>query len=143
MPKAQNGGPNLIRRVIAVGAQGAPVSIYATGPTRGWRIIESPGTVAGAAQASQGFQVQIPNDNSANGFSQWFSRPVWSANVAPQDQYFDNFNIASEHGPHGEVFGSPGNATPGSGITPTTATLLANVQSFTGTATTIEIVEYF
>ncbi|MGA2890316.1 MAG: hypothetical protein ABSE51_19910 [Terracidiphilus sp.] len=139
------GGPNAVRRLVTVGAPGAPTAIFATGPTRGWRIFESPLTTAGTAQTSTGFQVQIPNDNSANGFSVWFGRPVWSATVSPQDQYFENMNVISEHGPIGEGFAGPGNATPGSGITPTTATLLCNVQALVGagSGTTIEIVEYF
>ena len=143
MPKGQNGGPNLIRRLIAVGATGAPTAIYATGPTKGWWMIESPGTLAGDAQTSEGFQVQIPNDDSAAGFSQWFTRPAVNAAVSPLEVYFDNWNHIGAHGPYGEVFAGPGNPTAGSGIGATTATLLCNVQSLTGTATVIEIVEYF
>lgn len=137
-----NGGPNLIRRLIAVGAAGAPTAITATGPTRGWRIIESPVTTANAAQATQGFEVQIPNDNSANGFTTWFARPAIVAGVPYNDNYFENWNQISEHGPYGEAFAGPGGAV-GAGAGTTTATLLCNVQSLTATATTIEIVEYF
>jgi hypothetical protein len=139
------GGPNLNRRLITVGAPSAPTAIYATGPTRAWRIIESPLTTTGAAQTSTGFQVQIPNDTSANGFTQWFGRPVWNANVSPSDQYFENWNQVSAHGPYGEVFAGPGN-TQAAGIGgPTQATLLCNVQALVGagSGTTIEIVEYF
>ena len=140
----KTGGPNLTRRLIAVGVNGAPTAIFATGFTRGWRIIESPGTLAGGAQTSQGFQVQIPNDNGANGFAQWFTRPAVNAAVSPLEVYFENWNRIAAHGPYGEAFAGPGNATPGLGIAaPTSPTLLANVQSLTATATVIEIEEFF
>lgn len=141
---AKNGGPNLTRRLIAVGINGAPTQILATGPCRGWRIQESTVTAANGAQASQGIQVQIPNDGSAAGFATWFDRPPNTvAAFSPNDNFFENWNQISEHGDQGEVFAGPGNATPGSGIPATAATVLANVQSKTATATTIEIVEYF
>lgn len=145
MASKNNAGPNLIRRLIAVPANndaGGPVSILATGPTRGFRIRESAVTIANAAQASQGFEVKIPNDGSAAGFTTWFARPAFSASIAPSEQEFSNYNDASQHGAHGEVFGGAGNPDAAS-IGATTATLLAKVQSLTATATTIEIVEYF
>lgn len=138
----KNGGPNLVRRLIAVGAAGAPTAILATGPCRGWRITESPVTTGDAAQATQGFECQIPNDNSAAGFTTWFARPAIVAGVAYPDNYFENWNQISEFGPHGEAFAGPGGAI-GAGGGTLAATLLANVQSHTATPTTIEIVEYF
>ena len=139
----KNAGPNTNVRLIAVAA-GAVVPIYATGPTRAWRMIESPGTGASqTAQTSYGFQVQIPNDGTVAGFTEWFTRPAVDAAVSPCEVYFDNWNHVSEHGPHGEVFGGPGNSTAGSGIGATAATLLCNVQSLTNNATVVEIVEYF
>lgn len=139
----KNGGPNLVRRLIAVGASGAPTQILATGPCRGWRIQESVVTTGNAAQASQGFECQIPNDGTANGFSVWFARPLNTTTAfSPNDNYFENWNQISEHGPYGEVFAGPGGAL-GAGIGTTTATLLCNAQSLTATATTLEIVEYF
>lgn len=138
-----NGGPNLTRRLIAVGVNGAPTKVFATGPCRGWRCQESPVTTPGnAAQASQGFEVQIPNDGTAGGFTTWFARPANSANFSPNDNFFENFNVASEHGANGEVFAGPGGAL-GAGIGTTAATLLCNLESLTATATTIEFVEYF
>lgn len=144
MPIAQNGGPNLIRRLIAVAANNAaaPTKVFATGPCRGWRIIESPVNTSNSTQATQGYEVQIPNDNSANGFTTWFARPAIVSGVAYPDNYFENWNRISEHGPTGEAFAGIGGAL-GAGIGTTNPTLLCNVQSLTSTATTIEIVEYF
>lgn len=138
----KNGGPNLVRRLIAVGAAGAPTAVLATGPCRGWRIQESPVTTANGAQATQGFECQIPNDNTAAGYTVWFARPALIAGVPYNDNYFENWNQISAHGPYGEAFAGPGGAA-GAGIGTLAATLLANVQSLTATATTIEIVEYF
>lgn len=139
----KNGGPNLTRRLIAVGVNGAPTQILATGPTRGWRIQESTVTTANAAQASQGIQVQIPNDGTANGLTTWFDRPPNTvAAFSPDDNFFENWNQISEHGSEGEAFAGPGGAA-GAGVGTLPATVLCNVQSKTATATTIEIVEYF
>lgn len=143
---AKNGGPNTVVRLIVAPANndaGGPAKITASGPTRGWRIYESPVTTANAAQASQGFEVQIPNDGSANGFTTWFARPANGAGLPPTENEFSNYNDASQHGAHGEVFGTAANATPGVGVPASSATHLANVQSLTATPTTIEIVEYF
>ena len=142
------GGPNLTRRLIDVGVNGAATAIYATGPVRAWSMRESIITKEAAANTPQGFQVQIPNDGSVPGFQTIFQRdapiqnsvaPVGYEGVFPT---FDNWNHISEHGPVGEVFGGAGGVS-GSGIGTTTATLLAMVQSATATATTIELVEYF
>lgn len=140
----KNGGPNLVRRLILVAANNAaaPTAVTATGPCRGWRIIESPVTTVNGAQATQGFEVQIPNDNTAAGFTVWFARPAIVAGVPYNDNYFENWNRISEHGPVGEAFAGIGGAL-GAGIGTTNPTLLCNVQSLTSTATTIEIVEYF
>lgn len=131
----KNGGPNLTRRLIAVGASGAFTPILATGPTRAWHIQESQYTNAGAANASQGLLFQIPNDGTASGFQTTFAR-------GPAYPEFENFNKCSQHGPHGEVFGGAGGPA-GAGIGTTPATLLVNVSSLTATPTYIEIVEYF
>ncbi len=141
---AKNGGPNLVRRIIDVGVAGAFTPIYATGPTRGWRIWESVLTAEAAANTPQGFQVQIPNDGTSAGFTTIFGRSAASVTNEPGDfPSFENWNRIAEHGPVGEVFAGPGNATPGLGIGATTPTHLANVCSLTATATSIEIVEYF
>ena len=138
-----NGGPNLTRRLIAVGASGAPTTILATGPCRGWRIQESVVTTGNANQAQQGFEAQIPNDGTANGFTTWFARPLNAvAAFSPNDNFFENWNQISEHGAEGEAFAGAGGAS-GAGIGTTAATPLCKVQSLTATATTIEIVEYF
>jgi hypothetical protein len=146
------GGPNLTRRIINVGVSGTFTSIYATGPTRAWSIRESILTAAAAANTPVGFQVKIPNDGSAAGFTTIFGRPAASETNEPGDfPSFENWNRISEHGPHGEVFGSaaqtdPGGGAlgaPGSGIGTQPATLLAEVCSLTAAATSIEIVEYF
>jgi hypothetical protein len=132
---AKAGGPNTTIRLIDIGANGAGTKVYATGPTRGWRVFESVITAGGANNAPQGFQIKIPNDNSASGFTTWFARAA--------DVPFDQRNFISEHAAYGEVFAGPGNATPGLGIGATAATLLCIIQSATATATTIEIVEEF
>jgi len=149
---ANAGGPNLRRRLVNVGIAGAFTAIYATGPTRGWRIEESILTTAPAANTPQGFEVKIPNDGSASGFTTIFGRPAASEANEPGDfPAFENWNRISEHGPYGEAFGSPAQSdpgggalgAPGAGIGNQAATLLAQVCSLTATATTIEIVEYF
>lgn len=143
---AKNGGPNLTRRLIDVnGNAGAYVIVNATGPVRGWRIQES--IVKGAdasAVTPQGYTVLIPNDGTANGFTQVFARPAASeANEPGTFPYFENWNHIAEIGPVGEVFGGPGNTTAGAGVGATNATPLCQVRSLTATPTTIEIVEYF
>ena len=141
------GGPNLTRRLIDIGALGAPTNILATGPTRGWVIRESIITAEGAANVPQGFQIKIPNDGTVPGFQTWFQRdaPIQNS-MAPVGYsdfpFFENWNHISEHGPYGEVFGGAGNAQPSS-IGATLATLLALIQSATEAPTTIEIVEFF
>lgn len=144
---AKNGGPNTNIRLIDInGDAGAFVSILATGPTRAWRIQESIIKQAdGSSVTPQGFTIQIPNDGTAApGFNTTFARPAASETNEPGEfPFFENWNRISEHGPTGEVMGGPGNATPGSGIGVTVATVLCKIRSLTATATTIEIVEYF
>ena len=141
------GGPNLTRRLIDIGANGAPTNIFATGPVRGWVIRESMISAEAAGNVPQGFQIKIPNDGSVAGFQTLFQRdaPVQDS-VAPVGYtdfpIFENWNHIAEHGPVGEVFGGAGGVS-GSGIGTTAPTLLAVIQSATATATTIEIVEYF
>jgi hypothetical protein len=146
MPAKNPGGPNTNIRLIDInGDAGAFVSILATGPTRGWRIIESILSAEAAASTPQGFTILIPNDGSAApGFNTLFARPA--ANVADEPgefPFFENWNRISAHGPDGDVFAGPGNASPGLGITATTPTVLCKIRSLTATVTTIEIVEYF
>ena len=146
---ANAGGPNLRRRLIDIGANGNPTTIYATGPVRGWTLMESIITKEGVANVPQGYEVKIPNDGSGVGFQTWFAR--WAATQDAANPLgfsgdfpvFENWNHIAEHGPVGEVFGGPGSAVPGLGIGATTATVLAIVQSATATPTTIEFVEYF
>ena len=131
----KTGGPNTVVRLIDIGAKGVPTIVLATGPTRGFSIDESVITAEGANNVPQGFQVKIPNDGTANGFSYWFARPA--------DVTFHQRNFISEHAAHGEVFAGPGNATPGLGIGATDPTVLCILQSATAAGTTVEIVEYF
>jgi hypothetical protein len=141
-----NGGPNLTRRIIDLPANNANpkfIPIYATGPCKGWRVRESICSSVAAALASQGYQIKIPNDNSAAGFTTVFQRPVYSANIAPEDLGFENWNQISAHGPYGDAFANAANPTPGFGLGATTATILCYACSLTGTATSVEIVEYF
>jgi len=141
------GGPNLVRRIIDIPAANAAapfINITATGPARGWRIEESILSAEDVALSAEGFRVKIPNDGSAAGFTTVFGRPAYSsANEPGTFPFFENWNHISEHGPFGEVFAGPGNATPGSGIGATNATVLCQIGSLTNTATSIEIVEYF
>lgn len=140
------GGPNLVRRVIDLPANSANpafIAIFATGPTRGWRVRESIIAADGVtARVSQGYQIKIPNDNSARGFAVTFQRPAYSANIAPEDMGFENWNQISEHGPIGEGFAGAGNSQ-SAGIGATQPTVLCYVSSLTATVTSLEIVEYF
>ena len=140
------GSPNLTRRLIDIpgdGANPAFIPVYATGPVRAWRFQESIVTKGGAAASAEGFQVKIPNDGSATGFTTIFQRPAYSTTNEPGEfPFFENWHHISEHGPCGDAIGGAGN-TQSAAIGPTTATLLFYVSSLTGTGTTIELVEYF
>jgi hypothetical protein len=142
------GGPNLRHRLIDInGSAGALVTVLATGPTRGWHVRESIIKKAdGSAVVPQGFTILVPNDGSdlTTGFAETFARSAAAPATEPGDfPFFENFNWASEHGANGDVFGGAANATPGSGIDATTATVLFKIRSLTATATTVEVTEYF
>ena len=140
------GGPNLTRRIIDIPANNANpalIPIYATGPSRAWRLWESILTSAAAANTPQGFNIKIPNDGTVAGFGVTFGRPAASVTNEPGEfPSFENWNRVAEHGPVGEVFAGAGNSQ-AAGIGVTTATLICMIGSLTATGTSVEIVEYF
>jgi hypothetical protein len=118
------------------GNAGAVTPIYATGPVTKLVIRESVLTSTGANNGPQGLQYQLP------GSTQWIAIPAASTTNDPGD--FPKISIpdSEDYGFHAHeryVIGM-GPDSPGAGVPPSVnGTLLLNIKSLTGTATSIQV----
>jgi len=127
----RQGGGNFTRTVIDIGANGAPTKILATGPVVYIEVVESQVTAENAANVPQGFLYRLPND----GF-------VQELEVVPGDKA----SIGDRQGKHagggfGSILGNASSFLIGVGVTP--ATVLFDAQSLTGTATSLQITQWY
>lgn len=128
------------QRIVDINSDaGAFISILAQSPVRRLKIQESPLTAAGAANTLQGsLEYQLPNDDTANGFTETFEAIGSTGDQWPVK--IELGNPVGQIGPWGEVLGNgPG---PLQGIVGgSVATTLIKIRSGTATATSIMVTE--
>jgi len=130
------------RRIIDLNANGGGLTtIYATWVIRRMEIRESLFTAAGAANVPQGLSYYIADDGTANGFTTQFATvpPTASESGAIPNEIV----IGSEFSAHGRE-GIPIGAGPQPivGGDTTLGTKMCQLQSFTATPTSVEVLEY-
>lgn len=132
---------NGTQQVIDInGSGGAFVSILATGPLRRFKIYES-------LLKADGTTVNAPQGLTYTLFdgTQVFELP--KADVTVQNQPFPTLSIpdvddAEFHGWQGNVLGN-GPDTPGAGVAPTLATVLAKIRSLSATGTSVIVYQAY
>lgn len=127
-------GFNGTRQIIDIPGSGSALqAILATLPVRYVKVVESLLTAAGAPNVLQGFNYEIPNDDTTNGFGQLLN--------IPPGVVLELGDPMSLHGVHGALLGNGPNVIVGiPGGTP--ATTLFTARSATATGTSIEITQY-
>lgn len=128
-------GFNGTRQIIDIPGDGSAFqAILATGPVRYIKVVESLLTAEGVANTLQGFNYEIPNDNTTPGFSQVLN--------IPPSVVLELGDPMSLHGIHGALLGNGPNVVVGI-IGGTPATTLFTARSQTATATSIEVTQYY
>jgi hypothetical protein len=140
-------GFNGVQYILDIATDAAVTQLLAKGPVRFVEVIESVLTAEGVANTLQGFQYQLPNDttNAAGrpGFTTWFPITTPSAEDGdPADAKLEIGDRQAKYGKFGTLLGN-GPDTPGAGQPPIAATVLANLRSATGTATSVIVRQYF
>lgn len=123
-------GFNGTKQIIDIPAAGTLQDILLTGPADYVEIVESQLTSAGAANVPQGFQYKLPNDE----FVRLFEKiPGQTLEIGDRQGHYKG---------RGSVLGN-GPDTPGAGVPPRAATVVAKVQSLTATPTSVEVTQWY
>lgn len=136
-------GFNGTRQIVDVAINTGSTALLATGPVRHVKITESALTSAGAPNTLQGFEYQLISIDLATGvktLGPWIPAGTPTADAGDADlSTVELGDPMSVYGPHGSILGNgPSNII---GLPPTPATVLCNLRSLTGTATSLVVVQ--
>lgn len=123
-------GFNGTKQIIDIAANGTLTPILATGPLVYFEVKESQLTSTGAVNVPQGFEYKLPND----GFKALFATiPGETLKIGDRKGHYKGSGSILGNGPE----------SPGAGVPPRVAKTLLEAQSLTGTATSLEVTQWY